>query len=369
MRLYPNGVLDTSEWRTGSVDATSALAVDVFYACVRLICDGVSSAVWGEWRGLERLLDSRLTRRPMSTLTRREWTWKVAATMAIYNVCPLQIRGGLDSEGVPWSLVPLYPPALTPNPGQASYIYAGTETIPADDLRWVRRTLFPTATPEIQAILSIAHDQIAAAASAADYVSSWWESGGAPIVVLSTDQELSADQGEQIAARWLERREKGPAYPAVLGKGAKAAPFGADLGTDAAAAAQDRLLASIARYMGVPAAYVNAPSYAGSLTYQNVEQAGLDLVRYTFTAYSAPIGDVMSDALPGDYLEGRAVRLDLSHLTRGGQLDRYNSYAAAKSAGWLTVDEIREAEGYPPMEEGEEPAPTPEPAPEVEAFA
>jgi len=269
--------------------------------------------------------------------------------MAIYNLCPLRIVGGLDSEGVPWSLVPLNPSHLYAIDG-GRYRY-GQDEVPVDELRFVRRTTLPVTTPEVQAIVRLAQDQLEAAASASRYVSAWWESGGAPLVVLSTDQELSKDQAEQIGDRWLERRAKGPAYPAVLGKGAKADAFGANLGTEEAHEAQDRLLASVARFLGVPPSYVNAPSYAGSLTYQNVEQAGLDLVRYTLNGYAQPIGDVISDVLPGDYLEGRSVRLDLSHLTRGGQLERYQAYESALRAGWLVQDEVRQAEGFAPMDQ------------------
>jgi hypothetical protein len=327
-----------------------ALSVDALYACVRLISDGVASASWGEWRGLTRLPDSRLARRPMQRLTRRHWTWLVTSTMALYNICPLRLMGGTDDEGVPWSLVPLNPALLTKDPGSRVYRY-GDEIIAPDDLRFIQRATFPSVTPAVAAILSLARQQIEAAASAALYAGSWWESGGAPLVVLTTDQDLTKQQGEDIAERWLERRKKGPAYPAVMGKGAKAQAFGANLGTEEAAQAADRLIASIARYMGVPPAYVNAPSYAGSLTYQNVEQAGLDLVRYTLNGYSQPIGDTLSDLLPGDYLVGRSIRLDLSALTRGEQAARYAAWASAISAGWLTKDEVRQAEGYPPLEQ------------------
>jgi HK97 family phage portal protein len=246
----------------------------------------------------------------------------------------------------------------------SEYIY-GTERISVDDIRWIIRASFPSVSVELASILNIARDQLAAAAAAAEYVDDWWASGGAPIVMITVAQDIDKTEAEGIADRWLERRAKGPAYPAVLGKGATAAPFGASMATGDATSAQDRLLASVARYLGVPASYVNVPSFAGSLTYQNVEQAGLDLVRYTFSAYADPIGDAISELLPGDYLGGRAVRLDLSHLTRGGQLERYQAYESALRAGWITKPEVRQAEGLPPIDEDELPAPPAElPAPE-----
>ena len=82
---FEGGVLDTSQWASGRGSSEAvALSVDALYACVRLISDGVASASWGEWRGLTRLPDSRLARRPMQRLTRRHWTWLVTSTMALY---------------------------------------------------------------------------------------------------------------------------------------------------------------------------------------------------------------------------------------------------------------------------------------------
>jgi phage portal protein BeeE len=98
---------------------------------------------------------------------------------------------------------------------------------------------------------------------------------------------------------------------------------------------------------------VNAPNMASSLTYSNVESASLDLVRYTLAGYRDTIADYMSELLPGDYLTGRQVRLSLKALTQGEQLSRYTAYESALRAGWMTIDEVRLAEGMAPQETAE----------------
>jgi HK97 family phage portal protein len=235
-----------------------------------------------------------------------------------------------------------------------------------DEVRVIRRVLFPATDQRTAAVLHLARETFAAAAAASEYAADWWVSGGAPVTVITTDQELTDPQAESIANRWTERRKLGPGTsPAVLGKGAKAEPFGANVG-DGVQSSADHLAASIARYFRVPPHLVNVASLATSLTYQNTEAASTDLVRYTLDAYAAPIGDLLSDLLPGDYLTGRQVRLDLRHLTRAEFESRTRGWESALRAGWMTKEEVREVEGLPPMEAAPAPmAPeVPTPAPE-----
>ena len=337
------------------VSESLALGVDAVFACVTLLADAVSSAAWGEWRGTLQLPDSRIVRRPMAGLTRREWTWLVTATLALYSGCPVRLAGGLDSEGVPNSLVPLAPNRVTRLDGRW-YIDGEPAT---DEVRVIRRVLFPTTDARTAAVLHLARETFAAAAAAQDYLGDWWVSGGSPLVQLVTDQELTDGQAASIATRYVERRKLGPgSAPVVLGKGAKVESVGADAATDGAMLAQDHLAAGVARYFRVPPHLVNVPNLASSLTYGTTEAASTDLVRYTLDpAYAAPIADFVSELLPGDYLAGRQVRLDLRHLTRAEFESRTRGYESAIRAGWVDPEEVRAYEGLPPRES----APTPPP--------
>jgi HK97 family phage portal protein len=199
----------------------------------------------------------------------------------------------------------------------------------------------------------LAQAQISSAWSSAEYVADWWNSGGAPQVILTTEQILAKEQADAIAQRWMERRAMGPSHPAVFGQGVTGSAFGADLMAADAADAQDRLVATLARYFGVPPHLVNAPNLGSSLTYTNTESVGLDLVRYTLAGYASAIGDVMSELLPGDYQLGETVRIDLSVLTRAEQLSRYQAWQIGIDGGWLLKDEVRAYEGLPPLVEAQ----------------
>ena len=58
------------------VSGTTALGLSAVWRCVNLISDSISDLPWREWKGPdqapEELPISRLVRRPMATMTRRE---------------------------------------------------------------------------------------------------------------------------------------------------------------------------------------------------------------------------------------------------------------------------------------------------------
>lgn len=333
-----------------NVSERTALAVDVVNACVRVLGDTCADAEWGEWRGTDRLPDSRLVRRPMSTMTRRAWVWRVVATMALYNVCHLR-RVGQDGDGSALSLVPLLPGQLV-RTGRRLHVMGGPngpEEVRPDELRTIRRSWWPTVTEDVSSVLQIARQTFAAAWAADAYRADFWENGGAPTIVLTSDQEINATKAEEISDRWVTRRREAPGSPAVLGLGTEAKALGADIAADGASNASDRLGMSVARYFGMPPWIVNVASAAGSMVYSNTETAGLDLIRYSLRGYLGPIEDELSDELPGDYLTGRRVLADVSRLTQGTLLERFQAYAIATgNKPWMTPAEVRGELRLPP---------------------
>lgn len=330
---------DSSEYRVNVTERTAA-SLDAVAACVQRLAGAVAGGRVREmFRDEEIDPPSRLVRRPYGKMTRREWLWHVTSTMALYNVQPIR-RVGIDSDGIPLSLVPYAPPRLS-RVGDVILI-DGKEEVSPDEFGYIRRCVWPTLSDDVGSILKLAREVIAAAWAQSAYTSDFWENGGAPLVVLSTDQPLTNPQADDIRDRYTATRRTNPGAPIVVGRGAKPAPFGVDLGNTGTGEAGDRLLASLARYLGVPPWLVNVPSAAGSMQYSNTREAGLDLARYTLSDYIGPITDFLSDELPGDYLIGRRVDIDVSHLYRGTQGDQFTAYnIATGGAAFMTVAEVR----------------------------
>lgn len=335
-----SGLLGHDSTYTVNVSETIALAVPTVYQCVRIIADLVSDADVQEMRGTEVLPPSRIALRPMATITRRTWLWVMSATMALYNGTWIEYRGGRDSEGVPFSLVPIAPTRVH---FIGTTMYVDGQEVNRENFRWVPRTSWPTVTTDIGTVIRLARDVIAAAWAAESYRADFWQTGGAPVLQIVSDQVLSNDQADAMRDRYVLRRTENPGSPAVFGRGAKLEPVGADVASEGAVAAAEKLGSEIAKYFGVPAWLANVPAAAGSLVYQNASSAGLDLVRYTLRpGYAGPIGDAWSDALPGGYLSGRRVNVGLTHLTEGTVLEQAQAYQIATgNKAWMLPSEVR----------------------------
>lgn len=318
------------------------LGESVTHRCVELIADGIAGAAWGEWRDDEPLEPSRLTRRPAANLTRRDWTWRVAATLALYSWCPLVRTGGTDSEGVIRSLVPVLPGDV--HRDEQGWTFRG-ERVPAG-VRVVRRATWPALDSDVASVIVLAREVFAAALAAASYDAAFWDAGGAPRTIISTEQPLSVQQANELRELYVAQRREHPGEPAVFGRGAGLTAFGADAASEGATASAGRVGAAVARYFGIPPHMANVPNYASTMLYQNAETAGIDFVRYTLGAYAGAIGDALSEELPGSAETGRQVRLSLAYLMRGEQESRFRGWQMALGQ-WMTREEIREIEGLP----------------------
>ncbi len=357
-----------SHWGLGWGES-AALGLSSVWRAVTVLADAVAGRQWSEWRGNQRLEPSRLVRRPAARLTRRQWTWRVVASLALYNQAPCWMIGGTDDEGVPWSLFPIPPDAVQPREPidelgirpVASY-NIGREQVSADELVIIRRAELPSIAPHHAALLRLARRVFAQAIAADVGATHYWQNGGSPTVVLTSDQELTRDQADAIGDRWIESRSSaGPGRPAVLGKGAHAEAFGSDPTKESSVEARRELVADVGRLFGLPTRLMNAPT-GDSRTYATTEADSLDLIRYTLGGYADPIADAISDLLPGDPILGRRCQIDLDELTVPELGARIGAYVEAVGAKLMTIDEARAALHLPPMPAAEgsaDPVPSP----------
>jgi HK97 family phage portal protein len=197
----------------------------------------------------------------------------------------------------------------------------------------------------LQGILQMARNSLMSAWASDTYVSRYWQTGGTPVTQISTEQELDNTQADTIAQRWRDRRAQGPDYPAVLGKGASAEPWGADVSSQLAVEARQNIAAEIANLFGVASHYINVNPPGSSMTYSNVQDEALSLDRFTLSGFYDPIQDLISDLLPDE----RFMLIDMTRLTRASQESRFRAWQIATGGkAWMTPDEVRVEEGLAP---------------------
>lgn len=349
--------LPTSSYPLTVIEAAGISAVR---RCVTLIANAIAGQRWTEWEGTEQIKPvSRLVRRPAAIMSRREWVWRVVSSMALTDISYLYMTGGVDDEGVPGSLIPMPREAITPagytDPfgifPPTQYTISGVPgVISGENVIPMRSAFWPGVPPHLVGILQMARSTMMSAHASDNYQSRYWMAGGSPATQISTEQELNDTQASDIAARWRDRRSKGPDYPAVLGKGAKAEPWGADIANTLAVDARREIAVEIANLFGVPARYLNITPTGTSSTYANLNDEALSLERFTLSGFTDPIQDVISDLLPDISDEDeRFMLIDMTRLTRAGQEARFRAWAIATgNKPWMMAEEVRAEEGLPP---------------------
>jgi phage portal protein BeeE len=357
------------------LSVTEAAGISAVRRCVSLIANAIAGRQWQEWEGTRKLSPSRIVRRPAASMSRREWTWRVIASMALDDLSYLRMVGGVDDDGVPGSLLPIPTGALSPRglvdpfgilPPTQYVMYGTNGLISAEEIIQVRSAFWPGVPAHLVGILRMARSTMMASWAADSYNARYWQSGGQPVTQISTEQELVDGQAEDIAARWQTRRSMGPDYPAVFGKGAKAEPYGADVSGATGVDARRQMVLDIGNLFGVAARYLNVALQGQSLEYSTVHDEALSLERHTLSAFIDPIQDVISELLPGDYIEGRHMVIDMTPFTRAGQYSRYQAWQIATgNKPWMDPEEIRAAEGLAPGA----PVPEADPLPENSADA
>lgn len=188
-----------------------------------------------------------------------------------------------------------------------------------------------------------------------DYASTWFTDSGIPNGVLSTDQALSENQAKQWkqAAKDLWK----PTEPAILGNGLKYAPLALRPADAQFLESRAFSVAEIARWFGIPAAYMLATVEGSSDTYSNQEQVDIWFVRYTLMSYLREIELHLSDVLP----RGQSVRFNIESLLRTDTKTRYEGHEIAIRAGLYTAQHAQAIEGLPITAPTTAPAPAKDP--------
>lgn len=366
------GVLP-SAWALTTVEAAGIAAVR---RCVTLIASAIAGRDWGEWEGTVRLPSSRIVRRPAALMSRREWVWRVVAEMALNDIAHLWMIGGVDDDGVPGSLVPIPRGAIHPSglidpwgvfPPTQYEISGVAGPISGEAIIPMRSAFWPGVPPHLVGVLQMARSTMMASYAAENYAARYWQHGGAPVTVITTEQELNQTQADAIGELWRSRRSQGPDFPAVLGKGATADDFGADVNQATAVEARREMVLDIGRLFGVSEKYLYVALAGSSQTYGNINDEALSLERFTLDGFVSPIEDTISGLLPGDEIDGRRMRIDLGPLTRAGQEARFRAWQIATGQKpWMVPSEVRTEEGLAPLDGiDDEPEPEPAPAPPI----
>lgn len=168
---------------------------------------------------------------------------------------------------------------------------------------------------------------------------SFWEAGF-PSIALMLDQALTTTQRRETKQSMVDAFARSH-EPAVIDRGGRLEALGTNAVESQLVESIGMANAEVARVFGLMPSMVNVDA-AGSLTYSTTEGELRKWLSLGLGAFLTPIEACWSDLRP----YGQLVQFDTGRLLRTDLAARYNSYSVALDR-WLTVEEVRAAEGLP----------------------
>lgn len=191
--------------------------------------------------------------------------------------------------------------------------------------------------------ISAAREEVEGAQMARDYKAHFYTDSSNIKGYLKSDQKITPDSARQAKDDWNKAGAAGDIK--VVGSNLTYVPLDLKPADLQFLETQKFDTTQIARLLGIPASIMLAAVDGSNLTYSNIEQSWIEFADYTLAAYTGEIEEALTSLLP----RGRAVKFDWDSSRRADMSDRFSAYQTAIASGWLTVDEVREREGLPPM--------------------
>lgn len=213
--------------------------------------------------------------------------------------------------------------------------------------RFAARNIFHVAgftRDGIQGLNPVAYakDALGGAIATSDHASRFWNKGGRPSTVLTTEQKVGPEDKRRIRGDWtqLYSGPDGDAV-AVLDQDLKAAFLTHDMRASQFIETRGFQVVDLARIWGVPPHLIFDLSKA---TFGNIEQQSLEFVIYHLGPHYARVSQAVSKAFAnsGFYFE---------HLTdalvKGDLKSRMEAYWLQRQAGMVNANELRRRENRP----------------------
>jgi HK97 family phage portal protein len=333
--------------------ADKALTLSSVYSATSLIADLVSSF---PTHGYRRQGEARVALDPQPTLCTAptvfgspvDWTHRCVTSLALRGNA-FGLVTDTDDRQYPRKIEWLHPDDVTimdnRTEGRPDWRYQGR---PLDASRLVHIPYytvpgFVLGLSPIKAYALAVDVGLFASAFGRDY----FRGGSVPAGILRTDQRIDdPEKADVIKARF--KRDASRREPVVLGSGL-------EYQTISVAPEESQFLHTIrATATQVAAIYHLDPTLiggevsGGSLTYANVEQRSLDLVKLALVPYVRRIEEALRPLLPGQQF----IKFAMDAFLRPDTMNRFNAYKLALDAGWLSKDEVRALEDLPPMPRG-----------------
>lgn len=205
--------------------------------------------------------------------------------------------------------------------------------------------LYPGAVQGVSPFTAAAN-MMTGARSEIEFARRLFTDDATPPLAIKVPGQLSKTEADALLDQW-ETKHLGRKRPAVLSGGVEVEVLGISP-IDAQFIEERRFsVLEVCRLLGIPGYFLSAEDT--SLTYTTTEGVYRHFVTSTLNpTYLERIAGAVSRMLP----HGTTAAFDTGELTKADTKSRYESYNLGLQGGWLTINEVRVAEGLPPIMEG-----------------
>jgi HK97 family phage portal protein len=335
------------------VTELTAFASSAVLASTNLLADSIASmplelTVQRAGR-IEKLPTPSVLMKPNAHQTMFEFVHQTVLTLAIHGnayIYAPRTAGGLPSE-----MRNIHPREIRgqvyADDGSIVYTLGKNQTLTSTDLRAIHWLLLPNQMVGISPLeamkntigMSIAMDR---------FLSQFYGEGATPSSVLETDTTITTEQAQILRDTWEDshvRRRK----PAVLTGGLKWRSITTSAADMQMLEHREAIVRDIARVYRIPLHLILGTG-GDSQTYQNIESAGVNFVRYTLLPFMRRLEDAISEMLP---LTQR-VRFNADEFMRADLITRVRAQQVQIMSGTLSPNEAREQENREPYEGGDQ---------------
>jgi len=214
------------------------------------------------------------------------------------------------------------------------------------EIRAIHWLLFPGRTRGLSP-LEIQRNTVGMGIAMDRFLAQFYGEGATPSSVLETDQKITPDQADLMRQTWEDSHYK-RRRPAVLTGGLKWRSITTSASDMQMIQHRESIIRDIARVYRIPIHLIGG-SGGDSQTYQNVEQAGINFVRYTLLPWMRRIEDAISEMLPLT----QKVRFNADEFMRADLMTRVNAQRTQILTGTLSPNEARQQENREPYEGGD----------------
>lgn len=335
-----------------TINSETTMTVTAAWRCVNLISETVGSLPIHAYRNGQQIDTPKMLAQPEAGgPTRMDTIAAVTAAVIIHGNAYLLVADR-DYLGFPTAFVHVSPQAVSvqqdPN-GRITYRIGSTRYLPEDVLHI--RGYTPAGSLTGLGVLAMQRRTLGQSIAAEDHAGELWTTGAVPDAVLESDLDLTPDQAAEYKAQFVAANGGRQRGPAVLPRDLKYKPIGWSNVDLEFLESRKWNAVQVCQMFGVQPVLAGVPS-GESKTYQNVQQDTELFVKFTLRGWLTRIEEAFTQMLP----RGQSARFNIDALLRADTLSRYQAHQIGLTAGFLTVNEVRDLEHLTPLPTGDTPA-------------